>query len=145
MQDYSKAIDTLRPKDGREDVPLTGNAKIQDAWLQSEILVGCLLGAVTGFGVVLCPRLDMSLSPKEGDGLGMNPLILNFRGNALAQLGRYDEAVENYQEATQIFDADGEVPYESPLVEREAVLHHPASSNAFRIPISWKILNVQTF
>ena len=45
---------------------------------------------------------------KEGDGLGMNPLILNFRGNALGQLRRYDEAVEDYEEATQIFDADGE-------------------------------------
>lgn len=40
--------------------------------------------------------------------MGMNPLILNFRGNALGQLGRYDEAVEDYQEAIQIFDADGE-------------------------------------
>ena len=40
----------------------------------------------------------------------MNPLILNFRGNALGQLRRYDEAVEDYEEATQIFDADGEVP-----------------------------------
>ena len=39
----------------------------------------------------------------------MNPLILNFRGNALAQLARYDEAVEDYEEATQIFDADREV------------------------------------
>ena len=45
---------------------------------------------------------------KEGDGLGMNPLILNFRGNVLGQLRRYDEAVEDYEEATQIFDADGE-------------------------------------
>ena len=45
---------------------------------------------------------------QEGDGLGANPLILNFRGNALAQLGRFDEAVEDYVEATQIFDADGE-------------------------------------
>lgn len=41
----------------------------------------------------------------------MNPLILNFRGNALGQLRRYDEAVEDYEEATQIFDADGEVPW----------------------------------
>lgn len=40
--------------------------------------------------------------------MGMNPLILNFRGNALAQLARYDEAVEDYEEATQIFDADRE-------------------------------------
>ena len=38
----------------------------------------------------------------------MNPLILNFRGNALAQLARYDEAVEDYEEATRIFDADRE-------------------------------------
>ncbi|CAE7413371.1 unnamed protein product [Symbiodinium sp. CCMP2456] len=69
-QDYTKAIDALRPKDGRPDKAMKGD---------------------------------------EGDGLGMNPLILNFRGNALSQLGRYDEAVEDYREATQIFDNDGEV------------------------------------
>lgn len=73
-QDYTKAIDALRPKDGRPDKAMKGGATIQ-----------------------------------EGDGLGMNPLILNFRGNALSQLGRYDEAVEDYREATQIFDNDGEV------------------------------------
>ncbi|CAE7180455.1 unnamed protein product [Symbiodinium pilosum] len=73
-KDYTKAIDALRPKDGRADKALRGDATIQ-----------------------------------EGDGLGMNPLILNFRGNALSQLGRYDEAVEDYREATQIFDNDGEV------------------------------------
>lgn len=73
VQDYTKAIQALRPKDGRADVAMPGSSRIQ-----------------------------------EGDGLGMNPLILNFRGNALGQLRRYDEAVEDYEEATQIFDADGE-------------------------------------
>jgi len=46
--------------------------------------------------------------PQEGDGLGVNPLVLNFRGNALSQLGRYTEALSDYQEATDIFLADGE-------------------------------------
>ncbi|CAJ1403567.1 unnamed protein product [Effrenium voratum] len=74
VEDYSQAIEALKPKDGRRDKALRGDARMQ-----------------------------------EGDGLGANPLILNFRGNALAQLGRFDEAVEDYVEATQIFDADGEV------------------------------------
>jgi len=46
--------------------------------------------------------------PEEGDGLGVNPLVLNFRGNALSQLGLYNEALSDYQEATDIFLADGE-------------------------------------
>ena len=33
VQDYSKAIQALRPKDGRADVPLPGDSKIQDTWL----------------------------------------------------------------------------------------------------------------
>lgn len=45
----------------------------------------------------------------EGDGLGMNPLILNYRGNALSQLERFEEALADYQEATEIFLADGEL------------------------------------
>ncbi|CAE7505271.1 unnamed protein product [Symbiodinium natans] len=72
-KDYTRAIDALRPKDGRPDKALKGDAILQ-----------------------------------EGDGLGMNPLILNFRGNVLSQLGRYEEAVEDYREATQIFSNDGE-------------------------------------
>lgn len=46
--------------------------------------------------------------PQEGDGLGVNPLVLNYRGNALCQLGKYDEALTDYQEATDIFLNDGE-------------------------------------
>ncbi|CAE8642991.1 unnamed protein product, partial [Polarella glacialis] len=42
------------------------------------------------------------------NGLGENPLVLNFRGNALSQLGRFDDAVIDYMEATQIFQNDGE-------------------------------------
>jgi len=47
--------------------------------------------------------------PAEGDGLGVNPLVLNFRGNALSQLGRFEEALADYQEATDIFLNDGEL------------------------------------
>lgn len=36
-------------------------------------------------------------------GLGVNPLVLNFRGNALSQLGRFREALQDYREATEIF------------------------------------------
>lgn len=46
--------------------------------------------------------------PAEGNGLGVNPLVLNFRGNALSQIGKYEEALVDYQEATDIFLADGE-------------------------------------
>lgn len=74
VQDYSKAIDVMRPKDGRPDLPLRGNAQ-----------------------------------PAEGDGLGENPLVLNFRGNALSRLGRFKEAVVDYREATTIFFNDREI------------------------------------
>ena len=37
----------------------------------------------------------------------MNPLVLNFRGNALSQLGRFREALQDYREATEIFRKDG--------------------------------------
>ena len=40
-------------------------------------------------------------------GLGVNPLVLNFRGNALSQLGRFREALQDYREATEIFRKDG--------------------------------------
>lgn len=36
-------------------------------------------------------------------GLGVNPLVLNYRGNALSRLGRFDEAYADYREATLIF------------------------------------------
>ena len=36
----------------------------------------------------------------------MNPLVLNFRGNALSQLGRFREALQDYREATEIFRKD---------------------------------------
>lgn len=49
-----------------------------------------------------------NVSPAEGDGLGVNPLVLNFRGNALCQLGRYSEALVDYQEAADIFTNDRE-------------------------------------
>eukprot|EP00438_Fugacium_kawagutii_P029509 Skav222735 [mRNA] locus=scaffold2390:329045:334406:+ [translate_table: standard] len=42
-----------------------------------------------------------------GKGLGVNPLVLNFRGNALSQLGRFREALQDYREATEIFRKDG--------------------------------------
>lgn len=32
VQDYTTAIDALRPKDGRDDIALTGNARMQDTW-----------------------------------------------------------------------------------------------------------------
>lgn len=58
------------------------------------------------------PRADIPLRgsarPQEGDGLGVNPLVLNFRANALCQLNRYNEALSDYQEATDIFINDGE-------------------------------------
>ena len=35
----------------------------------------------------------------------MNPLILNFRGNALSQLGRYDEAASRLTHMAVVDDA----------------------------------------
>lgn len=45
---------------------------------------------------------------RGGPGLGVNPMVLNFRGNALSQLGRFEDALADYQEATRIFVKDGE-------------------------------------
>lgn len=47
--------------------------------------------------------------PVEGDGLGMNPMVLNFRGNALSRLERYTEALADYREAADIFENDREL------------------------------------
>jgi len=49
---------------------------------------------------------DGSLGPDQGVGLGVNPMVLNFRGNALSQLGRFEEAFADYHEATDIFVKD---------------------------------------
>eukprot|EP00435_Cladocopium_sp_Y103_P017937 s3003_g4.t1 len=46
--------------------------------------------------------------PVSETGLGVNPLVLNFRGNALSQLGRFREALQDYREATEIFRKDNE-------------------------------------
>jgi len=45
---------------------------------------------------------------RTGPQLGVNPMVLNFRGNALSQLGRFEDALADYQEATKIFVKDGE-------------------------------------
>ena len=39
-------------------------------------------------------------------GLGVNPLVLNYRGNAFGQLGRFKDALADYREATEIFIKD---------------------------------------
>jgi len=44
--------------------------------------------------------------PPSENGLGVNPLVLNFRGNALSRLSRFDDALKDYMEATQIFVQD---------------------------------------
>lgn len=54
-------------------------------------------------------RPDDVRGPRKVSELGVNPLVLNFRGNALSQLGRYQEAINDYQEATAIFATDGEL------------------------------------
>jgi len=49
---------------------------------------------------------DGSRGPDQATGLGVNPMVLNFRGNALSQLGRFEEALADYQEASDIFIKD---------------------------------------
>lgn len=41
----------------------------------------------------------------QGGRLGVNPFVLNFRGNALSQLGRYEEAAADYRTASAQFGA----------------------------------------
>ena len=53
-------------------------------------------------------------------GLGVNPLVLNYRGNAFGQLGRFKDALADYREATEIFIKDSAArpkaaPYQSIL------------------------------
>lgn len=47
--------------------------------------------------------------PREGEevGMGVNPLVLNFRGNALSQLRQFEPAVLDYEEAAAMFRTDG--------------------------------------
>ncbi|CAK0807082.1 unnamed protein product [Prorocentrum cordatum] len=44
----------------------------------------------------------------EGGRLGVNPFVLNFRGNALSRLGRYALAAEDYRAAGRQFGATSE-------------------------------------
>lgn len=46
--------------------------------------------------------------PPSETGLGVNPLVLNYRGNAFGQLGRFKDALADYREATEIFIKDQE-------------------------------------
>lgn len=46
---------------------------------------------------------DASLADVKG--VGVNPFVLNFRGNALSRLGKYDEAVGDYKIAQALFSA----------------------------------------
>jgi len=41
----------------------------------------------------------------EGGRLGVNPFVMNYRGNALSRLGRYEDAVADYHVAAQQFSA----------------------------------------
>eukprot|EP00931_Biecheleriopsis_adriatica_P068118 TRINITY_DN42147_c0_g1_i1.p1 TRINITY_DN42147_c0_g1~~TRINITY_DN42147_c0_g1_i1.p1 ORF type:complete len:393 (-),score=111.73 TRINITY_DN42147_c0_g1_i1:62-1240(-) len=41
----------------------------------------------------------------EGGRLGVNPYVMTYRGNVLARLGRYDDALEDYQVAISQFTA----------------------------------------
>lgn len=50
--------------------------------------------------------MDRLLDRLLRTGLGVNPLVLNFRGNAFSQLGRFREALADYREATEIFRQD---------------------------------------
>jgi len=98
VQDYTMAIEALRPPIGTPDKPLRGNARIQ-----------------------------------QGDGLGANPLILNFRGNALSRLGRYDEARFDYMEATSIFENDREMRQASLSRANEALALFGAGDTSLAI------------
>jgi tetratricopeptide (TPR) repeat protein len=40
---------------------------------------------------------------------GVPPYVLNSRGNALASLGRFDEALADYNEATSVFQVRSSV------------------------------------
>lgn len=100
VQDYTKAVDVMRPTDGRPDLPLRGNAK-----------------------------------PAEGDGLGENPLVLNFRGNALSRLGRFKEAVVDYREATAIFLNDREIRQASLSRTNEALALFGDGQNAEAVKV----------
>ncbi|CAK0876251.1 unnamed protein product [Prorocentrum cordatum] len=59
--------------------------------------------------------------PPDGDGLGVNPLVLNFRGNALSRLGRFEQARADYAEAAAIFENDREVRLASTSRSNEAL------------------------
>ena len=44
-----------------------------------------------------------------GRGEGINPYVLTFRGNTLSKLGRYDESIEDYRAAADIFLAQRDI------------------------------------
>lgn len=73
--------------------------------------------------------------PISETGLGVNPLVLNFRGNAFSQLGRFREALADYREATEIFRQDNE--YSQAAVSRcnEALALFGAEEDAEAIQI----------
>ena len=69
-------------------------------------VLSCLPFAL--FSLVLFPLYSLFITI-SGRGEGVNPFVLTFRGNALCSLGRYKEAIPDYEAAANLFNANQDV------------------------------------
>lgn len=65
-----------------------------------------------------------------GRGEGINPFVLTFRGNTLSTLGRYKEAITDYEAAANLFNAAQDVPrYSDARANQALALYQTGSRN----------------
>ncbi|CAJ1432337.1 unnamed protein product, partial [Effrenium voratum] len=110
VQDYTEVVKLMEAdasSEGTFDYP---NVFVRRALAQEEIAYGRKdLKQWEAAAKDYSKAIDTWRSrPVSETGLGVNPLVLNFRGNCYSQLGLYREALADYREATEIFLKDNE-------------------------------------
>lgn len=110
VQDFSEVLRIME----KEDISAKGTFNYPDLFVRralakEEIAYGRrdpTMWAAAAEDYSRAIEMWRSRGPDQATGLGVNPMVLNFRGNALSQLGRFEEALTDYREASDIFVKD---------------------------------------
>eukprot|EP00931_Biecheleriopsis_adriatica_P063865 TRINITY_DN38750_c0_g1_i1.p1 TRINITY_DN38750_c0_g1~~TRINITY_DN38750_c0_g1_i1.p1 ORF type:complete len:408 (+),score=71.19 TRINITY_DN38750_c0_g1_i1:104-1327(+) len=110
IKEYTESI-RLMESDSAEDTFDYPSTFVRRALAKEELAFGRKdasqwAGAVEDYSRAIDLWRSRPIAPT---GLGVNPMVLNFRGNALSQLGRYKDASVDYVEAADIFMRDREL------------------------------------